>query len=180
MAGFDPSQPRDEIGRWTKAGITAREAAGLSVDTKNEAEEELKSYLISVDKISGGNSVESYVLRHGRFCNPTPKPKEIKYGDVKECYSNATHLVWENPDKYTYFEGYAFPDFANIPIHHAWVVDRNNNVIDNTWKSVGAAYFGVPVKLEDLNNVLFESGTFGFLDFSKKSFRELVERDWLE
>ncbi len=27
MAGFDPNQPRDEIGRWTEAGIAARKAA---------------------------------------------------------------------------------------------------------------------------------------------------------
>ena len=30
MAGFDPNQPRDEIGRWTKAETAARKAAGLS------------------------------------------------------------------------------------------------------------------------------------------------------
>lgn len=29
MAGFDPNQPRDELGRWTEAGNSARIAAGL-------------------------------------------------------------------------------------------------------------------------------------------------------
>lgn len=33
MAGFDPNQPRDEIGRWTVAGMAARKAAGLPQDT---------------------------------------------------------------------------------------------------------------------------------------------------
>lgn len=30
MAGFDPSQPRDEEGKWTEAGFAARKAAGLN------------------------------------------------------------------------------------------------------------------------------------------------------
>ena len=30
MAGFDPSQPRDEEGKWTDAEMSARKAAGLS------------------------------------------------------------------------------------------------------------------------------------------------------
>lgn len=30
MAGYDPNQPRDELGRWTDAEMSARKAAGLS------------------------------------------------------------------------------------------------------------------------------------------------------
>lgn len=34
MAGFDPNQPRDEIGQWTIAGNAARKAAGLEEGEK--------------------------------------------------------------------------------------------------------------------------------------------------
>lgn len=180
MAKFNPNQPRaprgtEEGGQWISAGAAARKAAGLSAEARNENEEELKNCLAMVDRVSSRSSIESYVLKNGQFYNPVSKPKNIKFGKVRECFSNAAHLVWDNPDEYTYVEGYAFPDFMNIPIHHAWVVDKDNNVIDNTWRTIGRAYFGVPIKSEDLNRVLLDSGTFGVLDYSKKSFRNLVE-----
>ena len=36
MAGFDPNQPRDEEGKWTKAGRAARKAVGLITFSRDE------------------------------------------------------------------------------------------------------------------------------------------------
>lgn len=36
MAGFDPNQPRDEIGRWTEVGNAARAAAGLEPERSQD------------------------------------------------------------------------------------------------------------------------------------------------
>jgi hypothetical protein len=60
-----------------------------------------------------------------------------------------------NPDKYSYVEGYAM---GVIPVHHAWCVDKDGNVIDTTWSAtervpgtmrakVGTWYFGVEFDL---------------------------------
>jgi len=74
-------------------------------------------------------------------------------------------LATENPD-YTYVEGYAF---GIIPIVHAWVVDSNGTVVDNTWRedlveSEDRAYLGIPLKLSYVNKVIVRREKFGVLD----------------
>lgn len=49
MAGYDPSQPRDEEGKWTEAENAAREAAGLASKSKIR---ELKARLESGEDVN--------------------------------------------------------------------------------------------------------------------------------
>ena len=46
----------------------------------------------------------------------------------------------------TYCEGYAIPDIGSIvhEMDHAWCVDADGRVIDNSWRKPGLAYFGIP------------------------------------
>lgn len=44
MAGFDPNQPRDEIGQWTEAESAARKAAGLSTLDDADIEKQIEAY----------------------------------------------------------------------------------------------------------------------------------------
>ena len=80
-----------------------------------------------------------------------------------ECYSNAYKML-EDP-VYRYCEGYATSTSLGIPLAHAWVVDKDNNVVDPTWKD-GDQYFGVAFDSMFLYKTLIKTkhhGVFGNL-----------------
>jgi len=136
--------------------------------------EELIEYLTQEAKLVSrrtGMSMWSYaclsdlVSREGVAFPWASKPAHIAWGTEGECYRNAYYLATENPD-YTYVEGYAF---GIIPIVHAWVVDSNGTVVDNTWRedlveSEDRAYLGIPLKLSYVNKVIVRREKFGVLD----------------
>ena len=162
--GFDPGQPRDEAGRWTQTGAgpqpepTAEEA---------KARKELTSHLEMVAgfmKPPEGfkyASTEQLVLENGQFDTPAPVPSGVPKGQQKLCFMNAFQLATSHPDKYTYVEGYAHPGFMPLPIHHAWVVDNQGKVIDNTWETPGDAYFGVHMPLKFIMQRADKTGVYG-------------------
>ena len=136
--------------------------------------EELIEYLIQEAKLISqrtGMARWSYaclsdlVSREGAAFPWAPKPENIAWGTVGECYRNAYHLATENQD-YTYVEGYAL---GIIPVTHAWVVDPDGTVIDNTWREdlvegEDRAYLGIPLKLSYVTKVIAEREKFGVLD----------------
>ena len=64
---------------------------------------------------------------------------------AKECYSNATKMMLDDPTKYDYVEGYYTSSHLPFPIEHAWLVDKGNGtVVDPTlgWQPT-ARYVGV-------------------------------------
>ncbi len=111
---------------------------------------------------------EDLILTNGRFFEPTPLPKGLPKGEIKDCFRNAFLLAHEHD--LTYVEGYAR---GIIPVHHAWNVDKNGKVVDNTWCGtdskpslrrnpvLGEEYFGVALNLEFvtafLNNQILRS-----------------------
>jgi predicted ABC-type ATPase len=117
---------------------------------------------------------EDLVRAEGAWFVPQPLPKDVKYGKQKECFKNAFQLASNSPDKYTYVEGYASPAGVPIPIHHAWVVDKDGKVIDNTWRKPGEAYIGVAFSNKYMLNNAFETGTYGILNGSDKQFRDVI------
>ncbi len=64
------------------------------------------------------SSIERVVRDNGRYYNPQPLPRNYKWAKAKQCFTNAHKLTDMNPDL-TYVEGYAIPDFIDMPIHHA-------------------------------------------------------------
>lgn len=105
------------------------------------------------------------VLREGRFCKVTDAelPNGIEYGDVKSAYKNALELSLDN-DQLTYVEGYALTELSGgMAFPHAWVIDANGEVIDNTWRMKGTSYFGVPFKSEFVNSVHENFGMYGVI-----------------
>lgn len=62
------------------------------------------------------------------------KPEDVGWGEAKMCYRNAAYLAsWgTGDDGYTYVEGYVVTGDLGLPIPHAWVVDAEGRVIDNT------------------------------------------------
>lgn len=98
---------------------------------------------------------EAFVLAYGRTFEPKPYPKRLnKYrgDDEHACFKNAWWLVLDSDEKFRYVEGFAAPGnscvklgdavFPNA-IHHGWVIDKHDRVIDPTWPDRGGHYFGV-------------------------------------
>jgi hypothetical protein len=87
--------------------------------------------------------MEDFLLHHGRFYNPQPLPPDVPKMTPKMCFENAFLLAFLRP-QFRYVEGLAM---GIIPVHHAWLIDDNDNVIDPTWSAteygMGGAYFGM-------------------------------------
>lgn len=118
------------------------------------------------------SSIEDFVLTHGKsFPEKMSKPKWVKQGVIKECFSNCFKEVCKNPSKLIYCEGYAT---GVIPVHHAWLV-YDNKVIDPTWHGRDiiqdhTEYFGIPFRYEYVLKVALESGYYGILDNWSQNF----------
>jgi len=98
-------------------------------------------------------SFYDYILQHGQFWTPQPLPAGIRKGQPKSCYQNAQRLAARHSD-YRYVEGVAYGACV-IPVDHAWCVDMEGNVVDNTpiWAAQngeGVAYFGAPFNIKDV------------------------------
>ncbi len=159
-----------------------------TVDNKAAAES-LRDWLRTLDDFrqkTGGPpagwkyaTMEGLVLDVGREYTPRPLPDDVQLGTVKECFQNATELAMSR-EGLTYVEGYATSGTTGIAVHHAWVVDEDGNVIDNTWRnidtgesSVGTAYIGIPVSAADHFLAMERYRLWGVLDLWENNFPAL-------
>jgi hypothetical protein len=93
---------------------------------------------------------------------------DISPGRAKECFMNAASaVVFESSTDLRYVEGYAA---SIIPIHHAWLVTPNGEVIDPTWAgqishgvtmSPGSEYFGIAFDTDWLRAHLLRTEVWG-------------------
>ena len=135
---------------------------------------DLAEYLCQVkDWFPTQRTFEAIVFDNGReFAPPvTARPKGIKKGRDKQCFRNAYRLM--DRCGYRYVEGFVMA--CGIPIHHAWVIDEKDNVIETTWAEVGQAYYGIEFDEKFINTVVLETRTYGVLDFTSKTFRKYAE-----
>jgi hypothetical protein len=131
-------------------------------------ENNLQDYLRMVDNFTKGLSIESVTLKHGKeFPSPAvARPKHLKKGRDKECFKNAYHVCVENAG-FKYVEGFAT---SIIPVHHAWVLDKDDNVVETTWQEAGEEYFGIVIPIPWVNKVIVETGVYGALNPVSKTF----------
>ena len=85
--------------------------------------------------------IPDFVLREGQFFKPRPLPAGIDYLEIRQCYQNAFRTALE--ESFVYVEGYALSASHNLPLLHAWNLDRAGFVADRTWSPHGRVYFGV-------------------------------------
>ncbi|QBQ74829.1 hypothetical protein [Caudovirales GX15bay] len=91
-----------------------------------------------------------YVLEHGRDWEPSPLPDNYGRMRPRDCFLNATVLAHMHP-ALRYVEGFAMHPATPFPIHHAWVVDGEDRVIDPTWEQPeDCLYRGVVFSLEHI------------------------------
>lgn len=108
------------------------------------------------------------MLNEGQFFKPDHLLRGYRLGKVKECFYNAANLVlFNNDDELRYVEGIAYSGL--IPTPHAWAIDIDNRVIDNTWRTRGKygcepekkAYFGIIVPTDELRKEILRTKIWG-------------------
>lgn len=151
--------------------IMARQNTRTEVGSLN-ATDGVEAYLQALalrcgNKIPKGwkyKSVEEFILKHGRRCQPRPLPEGVRYGVQRHCFYNSYQLMMNNPEELTYCEGMAG---RYIPIHHAWCVDKKGNVVDSTWRwreqCKPDQYYGVSFKFEYVLSCALRSKVYGIL-----------------
>jgi hypothetical protein len=89
---------------------------------------------------------------------------DVKAGKAKDCFGNAYRLALHEPERFIYVEGYFAAKVLSNPIEHAWCIDsRTLRVVDSTLIWVGE-YWGVPFRIDYLNQIVMEGGGFGVID----------------
>lgn len=124
-------------------------------------------HLQQIEKYSRGKSIEGIVLKHGRlFDKPeVSRPKGIKRMIPNQCYKNAYDFCISNSG-YRYVEG--FIDSEIIPIQHAWVIDKDDNVIELTFREAAAQYLGIIIPISVVNRIISETKVYGALNWTSK------------
>jgi hypothetical protein len=109
--------------------------------------------------------VERFVARNGQEFVGRAKPKGYRLGTIKQCYSNATHLVL-NRKGLRYVEGYVIRGDLPIPIHHAWAIDADDQVIDVTLRGADdrCHYCGVVIPIEEVKAEIAKNGVYSVMD----------------
>lgn len=150
-------------GNWSGSGSTLTPSEARDANHLRETLSVMSGKNLGAKPRPGWKYINSMdlVAREGQAFKPPSSndlPDDVRPGEPQECYKNAALTAISNPDKYTYVEGYATPKSIPLPIQHAWVVDADDNVIDNTWSELdggtGAAYIGVKIDTPTLTAAL--------------------------
>lgn len=127
----------------------------------------MRRYAKGHAKLNGWYSTGHFVLKNGRVWREIAAkiPQDVEIGRKGECFRNAANLAlgWYR-NEYIYCEGYAI---SVIPMPHAWCVDLQGNVIDNTWNNgaaKGSEYYGIAIKAMYLQERLLAQKHFGLID----------------
>ena len=97
----------------------------------------------------------AFLLKHGREW-PVAASQHVPrfHAWPQACFSNAARLARRKSAQWRYVEGYAVGHV--IPVHHAWCVNAQDEVVDPTWFQRGFAgteYFGAEIPVEVVDRV---------------------------
>jgi hypothetical protein len=104
--------------------------------------------------------MEDFILKNGQGFNGNRS--KVKLGRSKECFKNA-YLLADSRDDVIYTEGFATIPKLNLPVMHAWCVDKKGCVFDPTWKD-GAEYFGIKFDLKFVRKTILARKKYGVID----------------
>lgn len=105
--------------------------------------------------------IEDLLFRHGALFPPPLKPLGAsKLRQMRACFGNCQRIATGReiePDgrrQYSYVEGFAGISGVGLAVHHAWLVTREGQVYDPTWRVPGTSYFGVAFTPNYLRNAV--------------------------
>lgn len=127
----------------------------------------------SLDQCEGrALPIEQLVLSHGKVMTAIPTEQT---GVKRECFKNAALMAFDDPSL-TYVEGVAIGTYIPFPIHHAWCIDAEGNVIDNTWDNPEECeYMGIAFPTRYLRKKIYEKGYYGILSGEFRLNEDVVE-----
>lgn len=132
----------------------------------------IKDIASQLEKSGMAKTTFSLVAKLGMNFKTAPKLEWVELGPPKNCFENATlFAVGRN---LAYVEG--FIAVHGVPIHHAWCVNFQGDVIDPTipdperWE-----YFGIPMSIDFVLDTAEQTQMYGVLDNHK--FRTIYELD---
>lgn len=129
----------------------------------NAKPEGLADYLKQMDEAFPQSVWERLTRANSKPVQGSALPSGIKRGPMGNCFENAITLALEK--NWTYCEGFAI---SILPVHHAWCVDENGQVIDNTWdEPERCVYAGIPMNAKKAFSLMVDRGFFG-LFYSKQ------------
>jgi hypothetical protein len=119
--------------------------------------------------------MEHFLLEHGRWYDAPAWGGEYPQGAPKQCFGNAMILgVMSN---LRYVEGLALPGVVPFPIHHAWNLDEQGALVDNTWLNTGGVYFGVEFSLGRADDAIWNGDSSVLDDYMRG--HPLYREPWL-
>jgi hypothetical protein len=121
--------------------------------------EELRGFVSRMAEFENVFGACGAISRYGQAFSPRTSPTRwLRLGGARDCFNNATRYAAVRDDV-VYAEGYALEPDLPIPVHHAWLIDVDGQVIDPTWKETADhVYFGIPFKQQFLRDLLERNG----------------------
>lgn len=170
-------------GNFSHAGRPGK--LGGSADESAEAENQralskaqtnvLAHPLIVFGDINEVHGTRDYIAAYGKEYTAQPLPADIEMGKPHECYKNATNaMLWR--DDLTYAEGYVhLPKSDGLAVLHAWAVDKEGKVYDNTLKHPEEnKYFGIEYDHGKYLKYLLSAKIYGVLGSTDKNAERAV------
>ena len=156
---FDPNQPRDRIGRWTDGNS---ESAGYKLA-------EIAAQWKQLRDATGAQHVgktEEWLLAEGEEFGPrVALPAGVGMGPQKMCYQNSFRALAYgklDTDEWFYTEGVTFMPGFPLPIDHAWLSNKDGEVLELTLRDPsGHSYYGIPYKWDYVQRQTMENGYYG-------------------
>ncbi|MCV9964627.1 hypothetical protein OIU34_22305 [Pararhizobium sp. BT-229] len=122
----------------------------MAVDRADLQKMAIEHYISLLAGMDAQAPFGQFMLDYGSYHVAAPRPPRLKTRMPTRCFSNAQRAVVAavsaGRKPLTYAEGYACSSglAVCVPIHHAWLIDDEGRVVDQTWQSPETStYFGV-------------------------------------
>jgi hypothetical protein len=109
-----------------------------------------------------------FILQHGAFYTPTPRPAGYYQGAPKCCFGNAIVAAVLHADRYV--EGWALLSVGGEPgigLEHAWVTPGDGVAYEVTTDAPWLAYWGIEFSVERADNCTWEGDATVLNDYRR-------------
>jgi hypothetical protein len=124
-----------------------------------------------------GQTFDQWLLDNGEVCGPARSAEKL--GTPKQCYENSFNAVQFFSDcdltEWFYTEGVVLRDNMPLAINHAWLTNRQGEVIDVTLRDADqCTYFGIPFDPDYLLEATEQHGYYGLFSDGAMYNRDIV------